>query len=80
MLSVLICVTSPHSRLFNLWKCTQLVFYCICLNETVQQFKDINEYCERSVELLMGNVNSNSTEKWLAVDSNAVSVFREHMS
>lgn len=21
-----ICVTFPHSRLFNLWKCTQLVF------------------------------------------------------
>lgn len=80
MLSVLISTTFPHGRLFNLWKCTQLVFYCICLNESVQQFKDINEYCERLVELLKGNINSNSIEKLLTADSDAVSAFREHTS
>lgn len=82
MLSVncVICATFPQGRLFNLWKCAQLVFYCICLNESVQQFKDINEYCERLVELLKGNINSSCIEKWLIADSDAVSVFREHMS
>lgn len=47
---------------------------------SAQSFKDINECCERLVELLKGNINSNSIEKWLTADSDAVSVFRERVS